>query len=203
MRPDHHIAGAETAHRRLDATLEQLTEADVRAPSLLPGWNVAMTLTHIARNADSLRRMLDGARGGQVLDQYELGVEGRAADIEAGRDRPCTFLVADVQAACALLEESWHALDDTTWAVGEGRYTTGERTSVRALPYRRWREVEIHHRDLGLAYTEADWPDDFVAIDLADMLAEVPGRLSAADRRRWLAWLLGRAEPPDLSSLDV
>jgi maleylpyruvate isomerase len=202
MRPDHHIAGAEAAHRRLADTLAQLTDADVRAPSLLPGWNVAMTLTHIARNADSLRRMLDGARGGQVLDQYERGAEGRAADIEAGRNRDRAFLVADVQAASALLEESWHALDAHTWEVGEGRFTTAERAPVRALPYRRWREVEIHHRDLGLAYTEADWPDDFVALDLADMLAEVPGRLSPADRRRWLAWLLGRTPPPDLDALQ-
>src|SRR5262249_43526897 len=104
MRPDHDIAGAEAAHRRLDATLAGLDDRDVRAPSLLPGWNVAMVLTHIARNADSFRRMIEGAQCGEVLDQYERGAAGREADIQAGRDRECSFVVDDVRVASRLLE---------------------------------------------------------------------------------------------------
>jgi maleylpyruvate isomerase len=160
-----------------------------------------MLLTHIARNADSMRRMLDGARAGLVLDQYELGVEGRLADIEAGRDRDRAFLVDDVRVANALLEESWHLLDDETWARGEGRFTNGEPAPAHQLPYRRWVEVEIHHRDLGFAYAEDDWPDALVASELHRAVRGIPARLSAADRRRWLAWLIGRTPAPDLGGL--
>jgi maleylpyruvate isomerase len=201
MRPDDHIAGAEAAHRRLEATVARLTASDLRAPSLLPDWNVAMVLTHLARNADSLRRMLEGARAGEVRDQYELGPAGRAADIEAGRHRELAFVVDDLRVANGLLEETWAALDDRTWAIGEGRFTSGEITPVRALPSRRWAEVEIHHRDVGRGYSESDWPAAFVALELHRALDGVPDRLTAADRSAWLAWLIGRRPPPDLDTL--
>ena len=86
------IAGAAGAHQRLLARLDARTDFDPRQPSLLPDWTVGHVLTHIARNADSMIRMLDG------LDQYEGGIEGRRADIEAGAGRPPDELIADVRA---------------------------------------------------------------------------------------------------------
>jgi len=37
---------------------ERWTDADVRAPSLLPGWTRGHVLSHIARNADGITRTL-------------------------------------------------------------------------------------------------------------------------------------------------
>ena len=66
----------------------------------------------------------------------------------------------------------------------------------------RWREVEVHHVDLGLGYEATDWPDDYVAGELPLALAGLPSRLGdGAIRARTLAWLLGRAPQPDLSQL--
>jgi maleylpyruvate isomerase len=64
------------------------------------------------------------------------------------------------------------------------------------MPLHRWREVEIHHVDLGLGYDAADWPDGYVDRELAISLRLMPERLGAADQRRVLAWLLGRADQP-------
>ena len=75
------------AHRALVDHLEAMAGgagADPALPSLLPGWTRGHVLTHIARNADSFVRVLEAARRGEVVTQYEGGVDGRNADIEAG-----------------------------------------------------------------------------------------------------------------------
>ncbi len=41
------------ATERLLATAARLTDEDLRAPSLLPGWTRGHVLAHVARNADS------------------------------------------------------------------------------------------------------------------------------------------------------
>jgi maleylpyruvate isomerase len=97
------------SHARLRDTLVGLTDAGARRPSLLPNWTVGHVLTHLARNADSHVRMLEGARRGEVADQYPGGNEQRAADIEAGAGRPAADLVADVAGSAGRLEEAWAA----------------------------------------------------------------------------------------------
>src|SRR5580698_3421583 len=81
------IAGCAAAHAALLADLDALTDDQARGPSALPGWSVGHLLTHIARNADSVVRRLEGAIRGEVLTQYAGGVAGRQADIDAGADR--------------------------------------------------------------------------------------------------------------------
>jgi maleylpyruvate isomerase len=56
--------------------------------------------------------------------------------------------------------------------------------------------VEIHHVDLGLGYSVADWPDDYVDRELAISLRLLPERLDGGDQRLMLAWLLGRGQQP-------
>jgi maleylpyruvate isomerase len=64
-----------------------------------------------------------------------------------------------------------------------------------ASPLRRLREVEVHHVDLGLGYTHEDWPEEYVRWELPLALERLPQRLRGpADRRRFLAWLIGRAD---------
>ena len=65
------------------------------------------------------------------------------------------------------------------------------------LPFRRLREVEVHHVDLGLGYSPAEWPAAYVDRELA----RSPPRLQArADGAPLAAWLLGRGPAPDLTS---
>ena len=61
----------------------------------------------------------------------------------------------------------------------------------------RWREIEVHHADLGLGYTPADWPDDLVAAWLPRELERLPKR---ADPKQLLAWVIGRGPAPVLSN---
>jgi maleylpyruvate isomerase len=195
------VAGATAAQQRLWARVKGLTDDVARRPSLLPDWTVGHVLTHIARNADSHRRMLEGALAGERLVQYPGGRDQRAADIEAGSHRPADELVADVRRSSLQLEAAWTAMTDEAWE-GGGVFDDGTPWPARLIVFHRWREVEVHHADLGLGYRPDDWPEEYVAIELARQLTVLPGRLDTARRQHLTAWLLGRRAQPALDPLD-
>jgi maleylpyruvate isomerase len=192
------VDGARGGHARLVSAIAALTDAQARSASLLPEWTVGHLLTHIARNGDSHVRMLRAALAGEVATQYEGGREQRAADIEAGAARPAAELVADVAASAAALEAAWAAMTPLAWS-GHGLNAEGETWPCAGMPLHRWREVELHHVDLGLGYTAADWPEAYVERELAISLRLLPERLDGSAQRQMLAWLVGRAtEPSDI-----
>src|SRR4051794_40736294 len=90
------IEGCRQAHGRLAELVQGLSDDATRAPSLLPGWTVGHVLTHIARNADSMTRRIDGAARDKIVDQYRGGAAGRSGEIDQGAFRAATALVADV-----------------------------------------------------------------------------------------------------------
>ncbi|HEY6415034.1 MAG TPA: maleylpyruvate isomerase N-terminal domain-containing protein [Acidimicrobiales bacterium] len=184
------------ASARLLATLDGLDDATARGPSRLPSWTVGHVVTHLARNADSQVRMFEGAMAGNVADQYEGGLDGRAAQIAAGAERPAAELVSDLNRAIDDLDATWGRAPVDVWATGHGRMGNGEVCPCAEMPARRWREVEIHRVDLGLGAEPADWPDAYVELELPKALAQLPDRLSPPDRATLLAWLVGRVEGP-------
>jgi maleylpyruvate isomerase len=187
------------ASTRLLQTLDGLDDATARRPSRLPDWTVGHVVTHLARNADSHVRMLEGAMAGRVADQYEGGLDGRAADIAAGAGRPAAELVTDLGRTIDDLDATWRLVPLEVWASGRGRMGNGELCPCAEMPARRWREVEIHRVDLGLGPEPADWPEAYVEVELSRALGQLPDRLSPASRAVLLAWLVGRADaPPEL-----
>jgi maleylpyruvate isomerase len=190
------VEAGRAAHARLSATLDQVTDDVVRQPSRLEGWTVGHVLTHIARNADSIVRRINGAVNDEVVDQYEGGYEGRAADIEAGSARSAADIVADVRATSAQVDEAWSTVPDEAWE-RLTRSVGGRLLPLYSLPFSRWREVEVHHADLGLGYSYTNWPEDYVAQELARQLERLPGRIDdGGARQRLCAWLMGRAQDP-------
>jgi maleylpyruvate isomerase len=195
------VAGAQESHRGLLGMLEQL-DLDASAPSLLPGWSVGHVLTHIARNADSMVRVLDATERGEVVERYPGGKSTRNAEIEAGFARPADEHVADVAATIARLEAAWTR--HTQWD-GISRESDGREVTVAWLVFARWREVEVHRADLGLGYGPQDWPGEYVRKDLRVMemlwnarrpmgMTGLPDAALQAPPANRLAWLLGRAE---------
>lgn len=186
------VAGCREAHGRLRATIEGLTDELAIQPSRLPGWQVAHVLTHIARNADSHVRMLRGALTDQHLEQYAGGMDERARDIEAGAKRPAAELVEDVLWSAVALEAAWDEMTSEAW---NGFGLGGSRLwPCSQMPVQRWREVEVHHVDLGLGYEIDDWPGDYVELELSNLPADDA-------TRQLVAWIMGRAGHPDPSAL--
>jgi maleylpyruvate isomerase len=197
------IAGCRAAHRRLAATMVDVTDEVARRPSLLPAWSVGHVLTHLARNADSVVRRLEGAVRDEVVDQYAGGHAGRAAAIDAGAGRRASELVEDVLVSAAAVDAACATLPEEAWA-RYGRAVSGAVLPVDTLPFSRWREVEVHHADLGLGFTYRDWSDGFVAEELPRALEALPARLrDGAARRQLCAWLVDRGPVPEPGSLAL
>lgn len=189
--PVQEIASCRAAHLRLFATVDAVPDAALATESRLPGWSVAHVLTHLARNADSMVRRLEGARQGGLVQQYDGGREGRTRDIDGGAMRDPRAVKRDVVAASLAVELAFANCPEDVW---DAPILLGEERPATHLPASRWREVEIHHVDLGLSYAPEDWGDDFVG--------RLPGVLeslsSRTDPASLLAWGLGRAAAPSL-----
>jgi maleylpyruvate isomerase len=197
MMPAEEIEGVRAAHARLHETLAGLDDATARRPSRLPGWTVGHVLTHLARNADSVVRRLAAAAQDRLIEQYEGGDAGRNAAIEAGADRPAEALVADLTGADEAVERLFATLPETVWDRPVLRSGPDGGTAPAArLAYSRWREVEVHHVDLGLGYEPERWPAGLVERMLPDLLAGLPDRTG---RNALAAWALDRAPAPRLS----
>jgi maleylpyruvate isomerase len=195
------IEGAIASHRRFFETLDKLEEGNPRSPSRLAGWSVGHVLTHIARNADSFVRIMEAAGRGESVEQYPGGRTQRAEDIEAGAGRSSGELVEDVKSATLALQAAWEDASPEAWA-GHG-LAGGRPWPCLELPFHRWREVEVHHVDLGLGYEPADWPEGYVERELPRALSAVPGRMQdPVQRRVLLAWLLDRGTLPEELDLD-
>ncbi len=206
------IAGATEAHARLVESVSGLSDDDLRKASLLPGWTIGHVLAHVARNADSHVRMLDAGAHGEVADQYEGGASGRQAEIERDASADAAWLIADLSRANRSLEQRWSTMSAAGWG-GEGRTLMGQ-VPLSDLPFRRWRETEVHHVDLALAYVPESWPGAYVRLELARLerqwaarrpmgLTRLPDAALAAPPARRLAWLLGRHEIAGLDAAGI
>ena len=192
------IEGMTRAHDELVRRLAQVGDDVVSRPSRLPGWSIGHVLCHIARNGESVARRLEAAGRAELVDQYPGGAEGRAAAIEAGAARPTGDQVADIVAVGERTEGAIAVLTDEAWDQVT-RAVDGTLRPARTLPAARWREIEVHHVDLGLGYEPGDWPTAFVERALPDALASVGRRLPGLDDvapSHLLGWAYGRSVPP-------
>jgi maleylpyruvate isomerase len=171
------LASLGAATDRLLATSATLTDAQVREPSLLPGWTRGHVLSHIARNADGLGNLLRWAHTGTQMPMY-ASAQAREADIEAGAGRDAAELAADVRDSAAAFAERAASLSAEAWMVPVRALRGGPFPAYGILERRR-SEVEIHHVDLGAGYAPGDWPEDFVTECLPRVADSFSGRPDA------------------------
>lgn len=207
MRYEEAVEAARSSQAVLEDSLATLTEVQAREPSLLPGWTRGHLVTHLARNADALNRFARGVITGDLEpEMYPGGPKARGAAIEEGADRPVELLIADAAFSGRRVVRTLGAVPaellDTPVAWRRP-------VEARFLPQLRWREVEIHHVDLGLGYTAADWPAAFVEATLAVELPAVAAlepQIAVPEglgRDELLAWLIGRPTLPGLPMLPA
>ncbi|MGW2160767.1 maleylpyruvate isomerase family mycothiol-dependent enzyme [Nonomuraea sp. NPDC001699] len=205
-----------SATDRLLATAASLSDADVTAPSLLPGWTRGHVLAHLTGNAGSHLNLLTWARTGVETPQYP-SVEARAAEIEAAAARPAARHLADLADSAARLSAAIRDLPAEAWRTP----VHGMRPPSHPAWYilvRRLREVGMHHVDLDAGYGPHDWPRTFVHRELHDLRHSWPYGSSTVSEvvltgkpgQRWqnlgqgpavqgapvdmLAWLTGRSD---------
>ena len=205
---NEHVAGCASAHQRLLASLENLTDAQCRQDSLLPNWSRGHVLTHLARNADSHVNLLQSAVRGEVGKQYP-SIEKRNADIESGSSRNASELVVDLRVSIYGLEAAWASANEKVWS-GQGRGLSGNVIEMFSIVFMRWREVELHHADLNIGLNYDDMTSLYVRLELDQQimfwrsrkpmgmtdLPEIAKKLSPSQR---LAWLMGRIDVEGLA----
>lgn len=193
---DHaHLDELAEASRRLVRTVDGMAAPAFAEPSLLPDWTRGHVVAHLALNAEGLAGALRGLTEGRSVPMY-ASQEARDGDIatlgtaepEAIRSRLLGGVTDFADAVAAVPAEAWGVEIDRT---------PGQRAfKARAVPGMRHREVEIHHADLGLGYTCADWPASF-AVRLIESMAkrfpDEPLTLHATDVDR--SWRLGEGGP--------
>lgn len=129
-----------------------------------------------------------------MIEQYLGGAEGRASDIETKSNMATKALVSRLIATSNQLDSLFDSLDDDEWALPV-RTVGGSEHPLALLPFRRWREVEVHHTDLDIGFTPSEWSTGLIDRALPRLL---DGLESRTDRASLTAWLLGRADPPTL-----
>jgi len=155
---------ARDATARTDAVLERMSDAGARRPSRLPGWTRGHIATHLARNADGNRNMIEGVLAGEERPMYPGGEEGREADIDAGADRPASELLSDYRAAAQALDDAWKRVPDDGWG-GTGVTLFQGPLPISTMVFSRCRELFVHMVDLDLGVTPADLPKEYVDLD--------------------------------------
>jgi maleylpyruvate isomerase len=222
---DGYLLQLRSATADLLGAIAGLSDADVRAPSPLPGWTRGHVLTHLARNAEGGTRLLQWARTGVPGYEYE-SLAARAAAIEQGAGRPAAALAADVRGSADRFSAAAEGMPAQAWQ-RTVRWTTGHEAEAALIVPMRLGEVFIHHVDLGIGYQPRDWSAAFAGDYLDRAVTALRGhaewptavRMVATDTGRvheagdmtpaspviagpeyaLLAWLLGRSDGSDLS----
>ena len=213
------MTDVDRATERLLRTAEALDGGVVSTPSLMRGWTVGHVLTHVARNADAYTNLLTWARTGVETPAY-ASPAARAEGIEAGAARPLQDQIDDIRTAHERFADAAAAMPAEAWTYHLP--STGQ--SAAAVPWARLREVEVHHVDLGLEYTPADWSDAFALRLLREIISgaksdgpalvlrpfgvQHPMSIGTPDdssptvggpTKSLAAWLAGRADGADLT----
>lgn len=183
------------ANQRLVRTVDRLDDSIFATPSLLPGWTVGHVIAHLALNGEALAGALGGVASGTGTPMY-ASQEARDGDIaELGVASPGE-LRTRLMASTELFDREVSDLPGDRWKVIIERTPGNPAFSARSTVLMRLREVEIHHADLGVGYTAADWSPAFSTVVLDSMRKrDWPSSFRVLARDLAQTWEYGDGDP--------
>ena len=137
------------ATQRLLGDTIAISESDWLGPTALPGWTRAHVATHLARNADVLRRYL-----ARLSSMPELERDDIVQDLEAGSRRTPLEIQIDLDTSSGLLNDAFDKVSPETWATPLRGGLDG--LTASDLPTLRLNEVVLHHVDLDCGFVFSD-----------------------------------------------
>ena len=168
------LALLEGGTRRLVRSVDAMTDEQWASPSLLPGWSRAHVVAHLALNAEALSAAIEGVHEGRPVPMYATDAQ-RDADIEELAAAPLADLRARLLGSSSVIGEWIEELADNLADQLIERTPGGRTLRAGDVGAMRVREVEIHHADLGLDLTAADWSPELVDLVLATRAAAHAG----------------------------
>ncbi|MGH3838561.1 MAG: maleylpyruvate isomerase family mycothiol-dependent enzyme [Pseudonocardiaceae bacterium] len=163
-RPDTALAWAADGQTLFEQAVAECS--DLRGPSRLPGWTRGHVVTHVARNAEGLVRLLAWARTGIETPMYP-SMQARAADIEAGAGRPQAEQLDDLCSTAAAFAAAAQELSPKHWEATVG--TRHGRFPASTVPWMRVREVWLHLVDLNVGIELDVLPGDIATALVRDV----------------------------------
>jgi maleylpyruvate isomerase len=149
---------------------------DIAGASRLPGWTRGHVITHVARNAEGLVRLLTWARTGIETPMYP-STQARAADIEAGAGRSLAEQLDDLRRTGATFATAASQLSAQHWQTTVS--TRHGPIPASAVPWLRTREVWLHLVDLGTGIEIDVLPEDVATALVRDVAGWMDTRVSA------------------------
>jgi maleylpyruvate isomerase len=171
IRPDVALAWVAEGQLMLEQAVMELDH--VGLPSRLPGWTRGHVITHVARNAEGLMRLLHWARTGITTPMYP-SMEARAADIEAGAGRPRAEQFDDLRRTGTAFITAVKQLSAQHWQTMVG--TRHGPIPASAIPWLRAREVWLHLVDLDTDAEIDVLPEDMATALVSDVAADMDTR---------------------------
>ncbi|MCH6470850.1 maleylpyruvate isomerase family mycothiol-dependent enzyme [Sinomonas terrae] len=154
---EHLLAEIRSAAAGIRHELERLTDESARQPSELPGWTRGHVLAHIQGISAAVGRQVEYARRGEQVELYDGGQLARDQAIEDGAHATADECRERVGAALDGVLDEFAALKPGEWDA-RVRFRNGV---VRDAAFALWRELVIHHTDLGTGCSQQEWSSDF------------------------------------------
>lgn len=212
------LAELEGATQRYLRTIAGLDDDRFADPSVLPCWTVAHVISHVASNATGITRAVHAAEVGDHPWVYESN-QSRDEEIDERAAWPVPELRALNAKSTDDIRAAFEGCPADVMEVLLPRTIDGPEWSVADWTGARWREVEIHHTDLGVGYTHHDWNDAFVdyllRVAVFDREPEIAvtlrlpdgdvdiaggGQVISGSKRDVVWWLIGRGGGAGVSS---
>jgi uncharacterized protein (TIGR03083 family) len=168
---------------RIVEALAELDEADLAAPSELPGWSRLTIACHLRYGAQALWAMTEAMRSGRSASFYPEGrAHQRPRTLRPNIGEEADDVGPSLARASDALSRQWSSLEDDDWNLQLREPPSNADlglVSLGHLALLRLTEVEIHGSDLGLHLD--DWSALFIELALPMRLDRLDGR--KVDRR--------------------
>jgi maleylpyruvate isomerase len=166
--PHAHLDLARRGTAYFARRLMQLDDADLDAPSLLPGWSRRHVVAHVGYNARAVARLVEWARTGVENRMYSSDTQ-RWDEIVLGATLPTRALRHLVDHAAVHLDVEWRDLADEQWDA-EVVTAQGRTVPARETAWMRAKEVWVHAVDLDDGGSFLDFPPEMIDGIIADVL---------------------------------
>jgi maleylpyruvate isomerase len=166
--PAEELAWARLGTAYFARLLSQLTDTDLDAPSLLPGWSRRHLVAHVGYNARALTRLIEWARTGVETPMY-ASPEHRQAEIDRGATLPPQALRSLFAHTAVHLDMEWRELSGPSWNA-QVRTAQGRLVGAHETAWMRVREVWMHGIDLDNGGSTHDFPPDLSEELLNDVI---------------------------------
>ncbi|MGW1678893.1 maleylpyruvate isomerase family mycothiol-dependent enzyme [Saccharopolyspora sp. NPDC002376] len=175
-------------HQYLLEAISALTDEQVAAPSLLPGWSRGHVLAHLTDNARAFARVSAHALRGELVDAYDGGQQERDAIIEGLAGNNAEEHRARLARHSTALEAVWSQAAESDWK-RPVRFRNGDLAGIVRM---RWREVWIHLVDLDVGVGPDRWTPEFAHHAIDFLLPRLPDGFTLRDGDR--TWSTGPTE---------